>query len=412
MGEHKGWLVRAMSDGRFMGRYRVEGTYRSKVFDKEREAERWAMAGAGRVEARVEVVRRVGTAVTDDLVRDYLASLGARGRAAGTLADLGGIFRQLGQVVPDLAASTAGRRIEAWLDDLRVAKRGTLARLRVDPTAVPVDEQTQRASPARRNKYLVNVRALCQWAIRRGLLEKDPTAVLESSSVPSWIRPQFSVEELRQMVACRQHRAWAWVVLMTFAGLRADEAAHVRWRDIDWEGNVLRVALAAGGKVKRNRERLVPIQAELRQILLPMKGPADHRIASIPATNRPRIWRAFLAKAGVAEDGRSPHSLRHSWAGLMTATGLPTALVGAYLGHTAAQTTLGYTRLATRYVAQVQGWKVGTMQLQATPAISLRGKRPKATTSAGAGPRTRTSSSGRPPRKNTGSPDTLPPGPG
>jgi hypothetical protein len=46
---------------------------------------------------------------------------------------------------------------------------------------------------------------------------------------------------------------------------------------------------------------------------------------------------------------------------MLTATGVPTALVGAYLGHTAAATTMLYTKLAASYVNSVAGWERGEL---------------------------------------------------
>ena len=125
------------------------------------------------------------------------------------------------------------------------------------------------------------------------------------------------------------------------------------------------VALAAGGRVKRQRERLVPLQPELAAILEPLKQDSGHLFTG-KSWNPTRGFQAFLGRAGVTVAGRSPHSLRHTYAGIMTATGLPGPLLSAYLGHTSAATTMQYTKLAARYVAAVTGWSRGEMPIMAT----------------------------------------------
>jgi site-specific recombinase XerC len=39
-------------------------------------------------------------------------------------------------------------------------------------------------------------------------------------------------------------------------------------------------------------------------------------------------------------------------------------LLGAYLGHSNASTTMGYTKLATRYVTAVKDWPRGEFRLE------------------------------------------------
>ena len=47
----------------------------------------------------------------------------------------------------------------------------------------------------------------------------------------------------------------------------------------------------------------------------------------------------------------------------MTATGINSGLLRAYMGHTADATTAHYSQLATRYAAVVEGWPRGQFQL-------------------------------------------------
>jgi integrase len=236
-----------------------------------------------------------------------------------------------------------------------------------------LNEATAKNARATRNRWLVTVRGLARWALRRRRLERDPTDTLERASVPEYLRPQFTVEEMRK---CLDKDEWKVVrkgnskrdpyhllfAVLAYTGLRFQEAAHLRWEDIDWSGRVVMVRLAAGGRVKRQRERLVPLQSELAEILTPLRQESGHLFTG-REWNPTRGFANFVKRAGVAVDGRSPHSLRHSYAGMMTATGVPGTLVGAYLGHTSAATTMIYTKLSTRYVASVASWPRGDLKL-------------------------------------------------
>jgi integrase len=65
----------------------------------------------------------------------------------------------------------------------------------------------------------------------------------------------------------------------------------------------------------------------------------------------------------VAKDGRSPHALRHTYAGVMTATGVPSLALMAWMGHSSTATPAISAALATRYQEAVAGWPRGQWRL-------------------------------------------------
>jgi integrase len=342
MGEHTGWAVYEVG-GRHRAQVRIPALqkYRTKTFDDRREAETWARKEAALVfggkpsETLLAPVR----ATTATLKDAYVKNLLARGRSKSHLNNVGLTLEDMAEAAPDLASPSAAIAIESWLDGLAV-------------------------SPASRNRKLVEIRGFCRWLMKRELLAKDPTRVIERSSVPDYLREQFSVAELVKILAFPtpdpvMHRRFA---LLTLAGLRSDEAAALQWGDIDLDGGAIMIRNHEGFRLKRGRERIVPLQPALR-VILGEPGEPDAQVAPVTDTNMRRGIPLFLGKLGVPVNGRSAHSCRHTYAGLMTATGVPTALVGAYLGHTSAATTLLYTKLAARFVNAVEGWKRGELAL-------------------------------------------------
>ncbi len=346
-----GWRAKERG-GSWLGIVRVPGQNREecKSFANAMDAKKWARKRHADLAAGVAFAARRGKGDTETLKTDYLVDLKARGRSEIHMHEVGRVLGLLVTAVPDLAAQAAPVDIERWLN-----------------------EATAKNARATRNRWLVTVRGLARWALRRRRLERDPTDTLERASVPEYLRPQFTVDEMRKcLIKCE----WKCVrpgnekrdpyhllfAVLAYTGLRFQEAAHLRWEDIDWSGRVIMVRLAAGGKIKRQRERLVPLQAELADIMEPLKQDEGH-IFKGHEWNPTRGFANFVKRAGVAIDGRTPHSLRHSYAGMMTATGLPGAMVGTYLGHTSAATTMIYTKLSTRYVASVVGWGRGDLKI-------------------------------------------------
>jgi len=107
----------------------------------------------------------------------------------------------------------------------------------------------------------------------------------------------------------------------------------------------------------------VPLQPELAGVIGRAGAPGD-LVAPVDARVDSRRFARFLARCGIPAAGRTPHSCRHTYAGLMTATGVPGALLGAYLGHSSADTTAIYTKLAGRYAQAVGAWQRGAFQLR------------------------------------------------
>jgi len=368
MGRHVGWRV-VGEGGKWRGMVRVAGRYRSRMFSSERDARVWARSEASRVQLGGGGPGGPGGVPgTVAMAAEYLADLELRGRRASTLRDLRTLLGSFARGVPRLDGAQAAAQVRSWWAELGSTGKGR-------------GGKGMELAGARRNKYLVNARALCRWAMGRYGLAQDPTAGLRSASVEHRLRPQFSLEECALLLGGKPSASRRWVALMLLAGLRADEARTLRWGDIDWSAGILMVALDAGGRVKRRRERIVPIQPALADVLGPA-GPAAQAVVGLRPGNLPRAFRDYCAARRIDINGRSAHSCRHSYAGMMTATGCPSALLGAYLGHSSAQTTLGYTGMAARYAMDPgpRSWPRGVLLLGAASGLAggAQGARPAA----------------------------------
>jgi len=366
MGEHRGYRIRLRGD-RWLAEVRRpdKAGYYAKTFDGKRQASDWAIAemAAVRSGARKSASASMSQTGTLAMTDAYCTYLRGRNRSPSHLKYVKRLGHALATHVPDMGAPDVPRTIATWLDNQHQVRR----------------HPGQPVSMATRNKYLAVIRALCRFAMRRDLLDRDPTRMCDMASLPEKIKPQFTIGELRACLAQTHYKTQRGMrkgmpkkpdpyhllfAIMTYTGLRYQEAACLRWEDIDFQGNVILVRLESGARIKRERERIVPIQPELLAILDAQRQPGGHLFPG-RRHNTSRGFRAFLKRAGLQDDDRSPHSCRHTYAGLMTATGVPTALLGAYLGHTNASTTQGYTKLAARYVTAVDGWPRGRFLLTA-----------------------------------------------
>lgn len=156
------------------------------------------------------------------------------------------------------------------------------------------------------------------------------------------------------------------------SGLRQSELLGLRWRDVDWHAQRLRVRSAfvrgehsGEGKSDLSTSRSVPMATALAGELdrwsqrTAYAGP-DDLVFAHPQTGNPldrsKVTRRF--KAACAAAGVRPirfHDLRHTFGTRMVAAGTPLRSVQEWLGHADAKTTQIYTHYAPsqREVEQV-----------------------------------------------------------
>lgn len=171
----------------------------------------------------------------------------------------------------------------------------------------------------------------------------------------------------RVLAACdgdERLRDRAIVLLLARLGLRASEAAHLRFAQIDWT----RATLTISGKMRR--EERLPLPQEVGDALLAYIKQARPRaaterlfltdIAPIVPLSRVAVKclvRRALDRAGVEGPHRGAHVLRHTAATAMLAGGASLAGVGAVLRHRSPSMTAHYAKVDFGLLSEiVQPW--------------------------------------------------------
>lgn len=376
------------------------GTYKTKTFtrdpevDKHRkpdgcaEGDAWAAKKGARFELDMDAA---GKLPTRTVLKAYLESLDDRRRAPAHVADVKRIIMDMivrGEV-EDLRADGLLLKVESWRRGLRrrsrevsIQRRDRQGRIVERPTALPVDPEKPaklseaRLSPVTLNRYTVIVKALVNYAVKRELLHRDPLAALELASEPDAIKPTFTVAEIRQVLNLHDVRnpAWWWVVLMLLTGCRAREALHLRWEDV--KDGVLLVKLREGVRIKRDKERVIPLHPDLVEVLSWHRKRTDLgwiiTDGTLRSMNTKCLGRRFvdvLTDSGVMVGERTPHSCRHTLAAMLTAGHASAFMVADWLGHAQLETTRGYSREAAMMRPTIlgEGWKPGELRLLPRP---------------------------------------------
>ena len=206
------------------------------------------------------------------------------------------------------------------------------------------------------NKNLSALRSFYRFALRRGLVKKDPahavTGPKKSKPLPQFLREgemDRLLDELEWDSSFNNVRARTILLLFYEAGLRRSELIGLDDKDIDFEAAQLKVT------GKRNKQRIVPFGAELGETLKDYKAKRQEEFGEtsgalflsdkgerISGAQVYQIVRKYLSMVTSLKK-RSPHVLRHTFATAMLNNGAGLETIKSLLGHESVSTTEIYT---------------------------------------------------------------------
>jgi integrase len=201
---------------------------------------------------------RLASLRVSDAAEEYLARLAKRGRSLRYIEQAGFILRGFCRAFGDEPISALRRgKIQGWLDSRTAAEGLSL--------------KTQ-------NNLILAVRGFLKWAVGAGLMESNPAVGVEASGQPAAKKDRLlPPAEFELMLANSPDSLRPIVALLGLTGVRAAEAARLRWEDIS--GGVLYVDRDAA-KTKTDREaKLTPALAAYLQRC----RPADAKAYIFPA---------------------------------------------------------------------------------------------------------------------------------
>ncbi len=257
-----------------------------------------------------------------------------------------------------------GRDLRDLIDDLRAE--------RIDgPSMVAPNHlfehvrnlhRERHLQPSSITRHLATIRVFFRFLQASGVIEDDPTGLLETPTRWRRLPGVLSPKKMRTLLdgPNPDHgRLWirdkAMLELMYAAGLRASEVGSLTVRNYN---PTLGVLLVTG---KGGKQRIVPIGGpardvveeylnELRPVLAKFNDGRDENRLLLSNTGRPlervAVWqivRRVAAKAGLRDV--HPHMLRHSFATHLLAGGADLRVVQELLGHSDISTTQIYTHV-------------------------------------------------------------------
>lgn len=175
-------------------------------------------------------------------------------------------------------------------------------------------------------------------------------------------RPKaYSKAEIDRLLStgCTQPKHRAFLMTVYGAGLRLNEACHLRPEHIDRGNGQIRVDQ---GKGRKDRYTILP-QRLLRELedywrmYRPSRGwlfPSSRDPgAPMPDGTAQKIFYSAVARAGLPDRG-GIHCLRHSFATHWLEAGLPLFVLKRMLGHTSLSTTSNYLHVSREHLATIK----------------------------------------------------------
>ena len=209
------------------------------------------------------------------------------------------------------------------------------------------------ASPATQNRYLGALSHVFTIAVKEWeWADSNPVSNVQRRKEPKGrVRFLSDDERARLLAACeaRDDRLHFLVLMALATGARQGELLALRWRDVDFQGEI-----ATLRDTKNGDERVVPVtgtalvearrRRRVRRIDTDLVFVGDRGKASFPN----ELWGRAVRDAGL-EDFRF-HDLRHTTASYLVMSGCDLRTLAEILGHKTLAMVQRYSHLSNRHI--------------------------------------------------------------
>ncbi len=189
---------------------------------------------------------------------------------------------------------------------------------------------------------LANVSKLFRHAGNLGYVKSNPCSGLEPIRGILKCRPRFlSGEEIRIVKdAVKNTSLELPIYIGLYTGMRRAEICNLHYEDVDFVKRLIYVRHRDAFVTKSRKERVVPLNAELRKKLGTMeKG----RISAVLVNWLSERFNTLMDALGLKDV--TIHTLRHTFASHLAMAGVPIFYIAQWLGHSTTHVTELYAHL-------------------------------------------------------------------
>lgn len=206
-------------------------------------------------------------------------------------------------------------------------------------------KKKKKLSAATANRVAALLKHMFGQAVAWGFLPSSPASGVKLFAEAPPRNIVLTPDECHRLLAAcdadENEYAGALFKLAMFTGRRVGEIVNAKRVDFDLARSVWTVPMTKAGE-----QQFVPLDEVVKEIIGKIKEIAENPYL-LPGVgkNKPlrfyqKAWKRILKRARIPYF--PPHGLRHSYASLLVASGVPLHTVGGLLGHKSSLTTLRY----------------------------------------------------------------------
>ena len=216
----------------------------------------------------------------------------------------------------------------------------------------------RKLSASSLNVAVSGLRFFYRYVLDRGIAEVE--RALPRHKKPKQCVRVYSLTEVETLLkqGCSDPKHRAFLMTVYSAGLRLNEACHLRLGDIESQRMMIRVAQGKGAKDRYTV--LSPCLLEELRGYYRMFRPKVWLFPSAADPARPmvdgsaqQIFRKALVRCGLPNRG-GIHCLRHSFATHLIESGVEITVIKDLLGHSSLKTTSAYLHVSNERIAQIR----------------------------------------------------------
>lgn len=279
------------------------------------------------------------------VIEQYLAYLRVEGRTDKTIKKYEFALRIVEKLATAARIEKASELSVSFVDRFRAARKSG-------------DEASGRrpSSPKTIHHDTVLIRQLVNYALRRGLIERDPLAGLRIPKPRRNLQPCWSQAEVEKILDATRPPYRSALTMLAETGMRVGELVWLTWDDIDFVGAWIHIRPKDGWRPKSGDHRSVPMSARARKVLLAQSRcsrwafprPALENSRSTTDQISPRRLLACVKRV-VKRLGLSGHlhTFRHAFISNAAIAGVAPDVLRKWVGHVDQATFDLYFHLAS-----------------------------------------------------------------
>ena len=185
-------------------------------------------------------------------------------------------------------------------------------------------------------------------------IRKDIDAEIPNISKEKRLPIVLSKNEIKKMIYSTNNFVHRLIIQLLYStGMRSSELINLRFKDIDFDRNVIHIKLAKG-----NKDRIVKLSQKIKTELKKMNANNNYvfmsnRNKKYSSATLQKIISNTAKKAGINKKV-TPHSLRHSFATHLLESGTDVRIIQELLGHARLETTMIYTKVSNKDITKIK----------------------------------------------------------